>query len=82
MVVKSELVQERIKNILQELLGKEELSNNQDLTAIGLDSISSIELIVELEEEFSVLFEDHELMLDNFKTIILIEKLIESKSNV
>lgn len=82
MVVKSELVQERIKNILQELLGKEELSNNQDLAAIGLDSISSIELIVELEEEFSVLFEDHELMLDNFKTIILIEKLIERKSNV
>ncbi|USK44118.1 acyl carrier protein [Cytobacillus oceanisediminis] len=82
MVVKTEQIQEKIKNIIQELLDKEGLSNKEDLTMQGLDSISSIELIVELEEVFSISFDDSELLLDNFKTIDLIEKMIESKTNV
>ncbi|MEC2074262.1 acyl carrier protein [Alkalihalophilus marmarensis] len=73
--------EDRITNILKELLNKEEIDKSEDLTKIGLDSITSIELIVDLEEEFSIEFDDSELLLSNFETIDLIQKMIEKKAN-
>lgn len=36
---------------------------------IGLDSMSSVNLIVELEAMYNIEFEDEELLTDNFSTI-------------
>jgi D-alanine--poly(phosphoribitol) ligase subunit 2 len=49
------------------------LDDNTDLREHGLDSISSIELIVMLENEFNICVDDDDLLIDNFNTM---EKLI------
>ncbi|MBD2847472.1 acyl carrier protein [Paenibacillus sp. IB182496] len=40
-----------------------------DLSTIGMDSMRSVALIVELEEAFDIVFDDEELMFENFSTI-------------
>ncbi|MBH0357132.1 acyl carrier protein [Bacillus toyonensis] len=72
-------VQKDIQAKVLEILEVKELSQEEDLTMVGLDSIKSIELIVELEAEFNIVFEDNELLLDNFKTINLITELVSQK---
>lgn len=49
------------------------LEDKADLREHGLDSISSIELIVMLENEFNISVDDDDLLIDNFNTI---EKLM------
>lgn len=44
-----------------------------------LDSISIVELVVEIENEFSIKVPFNEIVVENFETIELIMKYIESK---
>ena len=44
-----------------------------------LDSISIVELVVEIENEFSIKVPFNEIIVENFETIELIMKYIESK---
>ncbi|SDF91400.1 Phosphopantetheine attachment site [Fontibacillus panacisegetis] len=46
---------------------------------LNLDSMNTIKIVVMLEDKFDVIFEDEELIFDNFKTIQSIVRLIESK---
>lgn len=50
----------------------------EDLRDLGLDSMASIKLLLELEEVFGVIFPDEYLVADTFKnTITLYERLTE-----
>ena len=42
---------------------------NSDLFAYGMDSITAIQLIIMLESEFDVEFEDEDLMLHTVQTV-------------
>ena len=44
-----------------------------------LDSISIVEFVVEIENEFSIKVPFNEIVVENFETIELIMKYIESK---
>ncbi len=44
-----------------------------------LDSISIVELVVEIENEFSIKVPFNDIVVENFETIELIMKYIESK---
>jgi acyl carrier protein len=44
-----------------------------------LDSISIVELVVEIENEFSIKVPFNEIVVENFETVELIMKYIESK---
>ncbi|MFC4304483.1 acyl carrier protein [Cohnella boryungensis] len=44
-----------------------------DLLEIGLDSVAFLNLIVNLEREFSIAIPDDDLLFDNFRTVALIE---------
>jgi acyl carrier protein len=44
-----------------------------------LDSISIVELVVEIENEFSIKVPFNEIVVENFETIELIMKYIQSK---
>jgi acyl carrier protein len=44
-----------------------------------LDSMSIVELVVEIENEFSIKVPFNEIVVENFETIELIMKYIESK---
>lgn len=58
-----------------------EIAAEEDLTAIGLDSMRSVGLIVDLEEMYNIVFDDEELFTENFSTIAKIVERVNSKMN-
>ncbi|MFF2482997.1 acyl carrier protein [Paenibacillus sp. NPDC058071] len=70
-------IKEKIKEILA--LPTTELDNHLELGALGLDSMKSIQLIVQLEERFSLAFDDEELLFENFSTIEKITQKINER---
>lgn len=68
-----------LKKVIMTFLFKElshsgELNETVSLIELGLDSIKVIQLVVYLETELNITFDDEDLLLANFKTIELIIK--------
>lgn len=76
----NESVESKITCLITELL-KTDLTSLQGklLTDVGLDSMKSIQLVVLLEEAYDIVFDDEELLLDNFNSIDSIKNMIEMK---
>jgi len=55
----------------------QEMGNDTDLRNYGLNSITSIELIVKLEDEFNISISDDDLIIDNVCTVNKIVQLLE-----
>lgn len=77
---------ERIENIILTVLKIEpeiikELSPDETLNRIGVDSVNFIEIVISLEEEFNIAFEDDELLLQNLNTINKLKNVISNKLN-
>ncbi|MBJ6360577.1 acyl carrier protein [Paenibacillus sp. MAHUQ-46] len=53
-----------------------------DLRNEGLDSIKTIELIVNLEVEFNIQIDDQDLLIENFSRVTKIKKLLSEKYGV
>ncbi|CAG7658914.1 acyl carrier protein [Paenibacillus allorhizosphaerae] len=74
-------VLENINRVLH--LRESSILIGDDLRIIGLDSIKTVVLIVELEESFDITFDDDELLFENFnvpdKIINLIIKKVGAK---
>lgn len=51
---------------------------NQNLFDIGLDSLSLISLIIDIENSYKFEFDDSDMVLEKFSTIADIGKLIDS----
>lgn len=71
---------ERLKEIIMtvlELSEDIELNEDTDLTALGLDSMTCVEVVVNLEEEFGVTVEEEDLLVENMASINCIKKLLE-----
>lgn len=49
---------------------------DRDLRSLGLNSLSAVELIVELENELNIMIDDDDLLLDNLSTLKDIEQLL------
>ena len=56
------------------------LSPEQDLGEAGLDSMASIDLLLDLEESFDVSISDDLLTEDSFSSLAEIQKLIEGSA--
>lgn len=69
----------RIKEIISQLIGIEINDIHQNLILVGLDSMKTINLVVELEEEFDIVIDDNDLLFENFSTISRIVDLISQK---
>lgn len=60
--------------------GETKLDQTQSLIGTGIvDSTGTLELIVFLENEFGVAFDDSELVIDNFECIDRIARFVEEK---
>ncbi|KAF0815846.1 MULTISPECIES: phosphopantetheine-binding protein [Cytobacillus] len=72
-----------IKEILNETLGSDkEIGIEEDLISVGLDSLNTVSLILDLEEHFDIGFDDNELLTENFSSIEKIAtKIIEKTGN-
>jgi acyl carrier protein len=64
---------ERIMKVLVEMGLPSPDHEQTDLLEIGLDSVAFLNLIVNLEREFSIAIPDDDLLFDNFRTVALIE---------
>jgi acyl carrier protein len=68
-----------IKNKIQEIAFTQVNINDLLWTDKILDSITIVELIVEIEAEYSIEIPMNEVVIENFETVDLIVKYIESK---
>ena|SRR5690554_4960201 len=59
----------------------EDIDENIDLFKVGLDSIKTIRLVVELETIFDITIEDDDLVIENFSTLSKIVEMVNSKIN-
>ncbi|MBJ8030420.1 acyl carrier protein [Bacillus cereus group sp. N21] len=76
---KDSIVQIITDKLVEILELKEPVQFNENLSFYGLDSIMSVQLIVELEDYYNIAFEDEELIFSNFDTVSKIVELIEGK---
>lgn len=73
-------IENKIVEKLQEVLETvKEIATGEDLAGLGLDSIRSVALIVELEEAFDIMFDDEELLFENFSTLNKISERVIGK---
>lgn len=74
-------MENRIKEIVVEILKLEEgqasiLEKDNDLLQLGLDSLTSVEIVVNLENEFDIIIDDEDLLVENMGTIQLLMNLV------
>ena len=76
-------IQERLRKIIKDNVETNvdilTLPIDEDLFNVGMDSVSAIKIIVEIENEFGFELEDEELGMHNLTTIEKIIAYIESK---
>lgn len=59
-----------IREIIKDTLDtKKEIGIEEDLITVGLDSLNTVSLILELEDRFDIAFDDNELLTENFSSI-------------
>lgn len=74
---------ERIFSCIRTLTGIQgELDDSVNLNVYGLDSLSRVELVILLEEEFGIRFNDRDLSQRNFETARSIYNLIKNEYGV
>jgi len=78
-VVSEQLLTEVHEKVRLELNIKVDFGDSDDLTLLGLDSMTTVKLLVAIEEQFQLAFEDEDLFLDNFRTVARIVSLIEKR---
>lgn len=72
----TERIKEIVMNVL-ELTEDVELNESTDLQGLGLDSMTCVEVVVNLEEEFGISVDEEDLLVENMASIEQIEKLVE-----
>jgi len=76
-------MENRIKNVLKQKvkfrIDINEIKPDDNLLLLGMDSLSTLKLVVDIENEFKILFGDDDFIIDNFKTINKLKEIIEKK---
>ncbi|MFI9504910.1 acyl carrier protein [Nocardia sp. NPDC052566] len=73
-------VHDLIRAELARVLGPDKRFGDHDLLADhGLDSMRSVELTLNLEDVFAIVFEDEELAFGNFASVSAITELVSAK---
>lgn len=71
-------MKEKILSIVNEVLENEQeiiIDDNMDLSELGMTSINMISIVIQIEEELGIEFNDDDLILDNLNTV---QKLVEN----
>ena len=75
-------MEDRIKEIIVTVLELSEddakqITEDTDLLEYGLDSMTCVEMVVNLEEEFGITVDEEDLLVENMSTITRIKDLVE-----
>lgn len=69
---------EVLTNVLGETINETEISDTTELDKdLGLDSVTLIELLVDLEDMYGIEFKDDELMMELFFNINSLEEIVK-----
>jgi acyl carrier protein len=72
----------RIKQFLQHFFKNHDLQYDEDIFALGfVNSLLAMQLVAFVEKEFSIVVEDQDLDLDNFRSIRAISDLVYRKQH-
>lgn len=74
-------IRERIREIVIEYTGSDKIDNEDILLENGLDSISMIEIVTIIEDEYSIEFEPLKLNYETLRTIESISSYVETILN-
>ena len=71
-------MEKEVISIISELtfIGLEEISQEDSLISLGIDSLKAVELIVKLEEHFGIVFDDSDLDPEKLTTVQTVIELI------
>lgn len=61
---------------------EDRIDTDQYIKDIGMDSVLIINLIVQIELQYEIVFDDDELLTENFATLKVISDQIQSKLSV
>jgi acyl carrier protein len=80
----TESIEDRLKRMIVERLflkiESEAIENDKSLIEVyGVDSVSLLELVVGLEEEFGVTVKDEEFDVKNFETVAALAEFVKAK---
>jgi acyl carrier protein len=80
-------MKEAIYNVIKQKINKSATINDDTtLVEVGIDSIDFINMVIALEEEFDIRFEDMQLIYDNYETlgqlVSVVQQVIEKKKDV
>jgi acyl carrier protein len=60
----------------------DQIADGDDLMeAVGLDSVQILEVVVGLEENFGITFEDSDFDIENFRNVAAIAQYVRSKAS-
>ncbi len=72
--------QAKIKEFLSRFFKNHDLQPAEDIFSLGfVNSLLAMQLVAFVEKEFGLTVEDEDLDLDNFRSIVAIERLIAKK---
>lgn len=80
----SESVEDRLKHMIVDRLfmriAPEEIENDKSLIdTYGVDSVSLLELVVGIEEEFGIAVDDEDFSVEHFETVSRLAAFVRSK---
>jgi len=56
-----------------------QMNGDEPLNTIGMDSLNCMDIVVSIEEEYNISFNDEELLLDNLNSINKISAIVAQK---
>lgn len=71
-----------IHNIIKDILEIDAVEPNTDLRDYGMDSMNAMRILVSIEEELGIEFDDEDLEIENVSTISKIQKLLLEQYNI
>lgn len=57
------------------------LSGETSLTTIGIDSLNCIDVVVNIESNFNIEFDDEDLFMENLRTLDRLHNIVSKKLN-
>ena len=68
-----------IYGVIRKYIGIDNVKPDMKIATCGIDSMSFVQMIIELEDEFGFEFSDNKMILSEFETIADIIKYVESE---
>ncbi|SFL80355.1 Phosphopantetheine attachment site [Paenibacillus sp. 1_12] len=69
-ILNKDSITDFVRNMVKEVLQTDEaLTEDKELASLGMDSFNSMNLVIEFETRFEIVFDDEELLFENFATL-------------